>query len=97
MNPLTSPNRRGQGMSINLIVIVAIGLVILIIAIILVSRSGQKLSENAGNDCIVQGGTCQQTCSETDGYQRITDTNGADTLCKNNKAGAICCRYNFGG
>jgi len=50
-------NKKGQGISINTIIIVAIALLVLIILAILIARSGQDASK--GTKCISKGGVCQ--------------------------------------
>lgn len=87
--------RSGEGMSVNLIIVVAIGLLVLVIAVILVNRSGRTLSDNASNDCIAAGGICQvATCESTPEYTEVPGV-----TCPANRAGnpQYCCRYNFGG
>jgi hypothetical protein len=82
-------NRRGQGISINMVIIAAIALLVLIVAVILVSKSGRNIDENAGTQsCSAQGGICRavgdcQSPQEIARPYRCKDTN------------YDCCIYNY--
>ena len=52
-------NKRGQGLSINVIIIAAIALLVLIVLAVLVARSGGHVSD--GTKCIEKGGLCKTT------------------------------------
>lgn len=53
-------NKKGQGISINTIIITAIALLVLIILAVLVARSGGMASK--GTSCISKGGICKEIC-----------------------------------
>lgn len=93
----TGLKTKGQGLSINVIILIALGLVILIIAILLVNRSGKNLSDNTTKSCISQGGSCQETWCTGD-YIRVPE---GDASCSQGGSPSnpkpYCCRYNFGG
>ncbi|MBU0471763.1 MAG: hypothetical protein KKF89_05250 [Nanoarchaeota archaeon] len=56
-------NKKGQGMSINVIIIAAIAMLVLVILAILVGRSGTHVSENT--ECIKKAGICREKeCEE---------------------------------
>jgi hypothetical protein len=58
-------NRKGQGISINMVIIATIALIVLVIAVLLVSKSGRTLSEGTSS-CSAQGGVCKLNCDQTD-------------------------------
>jgi hypothetical protein len=63
--------KKGQGISINVIVIAAIALLVLVILAILVLTAGKNVNE--GKDkCIVLGGTCK-AYNECGAGQEIAD------------------------
>jgi hypothetical protein len=78
-----------------MIIIVAIGLIILVIAILLVGRSGRSLSEGATNECTTQGGVCKLIGQQLPSEEAIRGvqcfTAGAPD------PGKACYRFNFGG
>ena len=86
--------RAGQGLSVNMIILVAIGLIILVIAVLLVNKSGKNLSENTTKSCISLGGTCQATCSGN----FIEKSDGAASCNPEGwSAKPYCCIYNYAG
>ncbi len=81
-------NKRGQGISINMVIIVAIALIVLVIAVILVSKAGRNADQNAGaKSCIANGGVCKDSCAADE--QTLTEM-----VCS---GGQDCCRYDFNG
>jgi hypothetical protein len=81
-------SRKGQGISINMIIIAAIALLVLVIAAIMISKSGRNVDQNAGSgSCLANGGVCRTTCESSEAP--LTD--------KACPTGQVCCRYNFGG
>ena len=50
--------KKGQGISINMVIIAAMALIVLIIAIILVVRGGKNLNQGTAG-CTAQGGVCR--------------------------------------
>jgi len=84
---------KGQGISINMVIIAAIALIVLVIAIILVTKGGRNVDQNTGTkSCLAQGGVCKTECVA--GEQNIiTPANGI--VCPT--ATPQCCRYNFEG
>jgi|TARA_B100000315_G_C14334912_1_gene476942 hypothetical protein len=56
-------SRKGQGLSINVIIIAAIALLVLVILAFLIAKAGTKTSE--GTTCIYEGGVCKENCNET--------------------------------
>lgn len=55
--------KKGQGISINVIIIAAIALLVLVILAVLLLRSGGQLVV----DCGEAGGVCADSCGELDG------------------------------
>lgn len=83
-------NRRGQGISINMVIIAAIALLVLIIAAIMITKSGANLDKNAGTkSCLANGGVCSTGTQCQEGYTSITGACSDTTQ--------ICCRYSFTG
>jgi len=74
-------NRKGQGISINVIIIAAIALLVLVILAVLLIRSGGDLVV----DCVDTQGTCADTCSDLGGDYI------ADRSKKCSTEGTICC------
>lgn len=88
--------RKAQGLSVNMIILVAIGLIILVIAVLLVNRSGRSISENATTSCVSKGGTCKAQCDTFSGNEVMISE--ANEQCRQTNAQTpVCCRYNFGG
>lgn len=73
--------KKGQGISINVIVIAAIALLVLVILAILVLTAGKNVNE--GKDkCIVLGGTCKERNScATQEIAGATDCTGTNDAC----------------
>jgi hypothetical protein len=86
-------NRRGQGISINIVIIAAIALVVLIIAVLLVTRGGRSISEGTSSkNCFTLGGAC----SDTNGCkQGETEVKEGTPWCEQQSTGTLCCRYDF--
>ncbi|MBU1604172.1 MAG: hypothetical protein KJ583_02540 [Nanoarchaeota archaeon] len=55
-------NKKGQGISINVIIIAAIALLVLVILSVLLIRSGGNVV--TGTSCAGVGGTCSSSCSD---------------------------------
>jgi uncharacterized membrane protein len=84
---------KGQGISINMIIITAIALVVLIIAVVLVTKAGRNADQNAGTkSCIASGGVCKTACAE--GEVNIIGPNNGITC---PATASLCCRYDFNG
>ena len=77
-------SRKGQGLSINMIILVAIALLVLVIIAILISRSGRDF--NTSTKCIKKGGICRTTCLDGEGEIPIS----IGELCGD--TGAQCCQ-----
>mgnify|MGYP006995560497 CR=1 FL=1 len=69
-------SKKGQGISINTIIIAAIALLVLIVLAFLVANAGQEAHE--GTSCTYAGGTCKDSC---DTAYRIADGNCAAGTC----------------
>jgi hypothetical protein len=54
-------NKKGVELSMNLIIIAAIGLLVLVILAVLVIGSGTKTQDKM-RSCNLQGGTCETSC-----------------------------------
>jgi len=88
--------RTGQGLSVNIIILIAMGLLILVIAVLLVNRSGRQLSDSATTSCVSKGGTCKASCDTVGGREINVPEANAD--CMRAQTGMnMCCRFNFGG
>lgn len=57
-------NKKGVELSMNLIIIAAIGLLILVILAVLVINSGGK-AQNATDACNLHGGVCRTSCGDS--------------------------------
>lgn len=53
-------NKKGAELSMNVIIIAAIGLLVLVVLAILVFNSANKT--DIGTNCISKGGVCKETC-----------------------------------
>jgi hypothetical protein len=54
-------SRRGQGISVNVIIIAAVALIVLVILSVLVFRSGRVVGEQTGQDsCLARAGVCRE-------------------------------------
>jgi flagellar basal body-associated protein FliL len=59
-------NKKGVELSMNVIIIAAIGLLVLVILAVLVINGAGKVPTTTQNSCNVQGGACQATsCQST--------------------------------
>ena len=76
--------RFGQGLSVNMIILIALGIVILVIAILMFQNSTQKGQEAAGN-CELLGGTCVSGTECPSNQPRYYGT------CSGDKKGYQCC------
>jgi len=56
-------SKKGQGISINTIVIAAIALLVLVILALLISNSATNVSD--GTSCIENAGVCKRSCEPT--------------------------------
>ena len=57
-------NKKGQGISINVIIIAAIALLVLVILAVLVLRGGKDMQDKTSS-CLSQGGICREGgCNE---------------------------------
>ena len=78
-------NRKGQGISINVIIIAAIALLVLVILAVLIARSSGNLSDSGKS--ITKGGTCKKVgstgvCTQTDSkYLGGADLCSSDEVC----------------
>ncbi|MFH1589979.1 MAG: hypothetical protein ABIB43_05415 [archaeon] len=75
-------NKKGQGISINVIIIAAIALLVLVILAVLIGGSGRDLAK--GTKCITAGGVCQLNANNCDADKLIEGTD----LCP---VGKECC------
>ncbi len=72
--------KKGQGISINVIIIAAIALLVLVILAVLLLRSGSNLVV----DCQEAGGVCADSCGDLDGLYTPYKANCVDET-------EICC------
>lgn len=87
-----SMSRRGQGISINMVVIAAIALLVLVIGTILVAKTGRNVNENAGaQSCSALGGVCKAGCDYSPTGEPLETNEGR----RNCQQGQVCCVYNF--
>jgi hypothetical protein len=78
-------NKRGQGISMNVIIIAAIALLVLVVlSVVFMGRMGTFSSGSA--DCNNQGGVCAEVCGTGDAAGHPTTYNAAE--CPDTK---ICC------
>ena len=82
---------KGQGISINVVIIAAIALLILVILSVLVFRTGMNV--NQGTSCQALGGRCQSTLAGTTCLNpgEFTDS-GATCTQSTRQDPYICCR-----
>jgi hypothetical protein len=75
-------NKKGVELSMNLIIIAAIGLLVLVILAVLVINSGGK-AQTGLQSCVAQGGICQTgtTCASGQSVA-APDCNNGKTCCK---------------
>ena len=81
-------SRKGQGLSMNVIIIAAIALLVLVILSVLVLRSGNEITQ--GKSCLaLQGATCEDSADGCpSGYFMQRDRNGEGGGCYEDE---ICC------
>ena len=77
-------NKKGVELSMNLIIIAAIGLLILVILAVLVINAGGR-TVNGMKNCNVAGGICQASCGTT---QELINTGD----CSNTPSKPMCCK-----
>lgn len=88
-------SRKGQGISVNMVIIAAIALLVLIIAVMLVSKGGRNIDQNAGaQSCLAQGGACRQGMCEPENNEELVNPSDPQMSCN---VGQVCCRYDFEG
>ena len=77
--------KKGQGISINVIIIAAIALLVLVILAVLVLRGGSKLNDGTESCMANYGGTCK------DPYDcEVGSEVGEETEC--DAKGEVCCK-----
>jgi len=86
-------NKKGDGLTLNVIIIAALGLLVLVIlAVIFTGRAGMFRVESG--KCDVYGGTCQRTACLGD-YQKQAgydcDLDGDGTVNEAQTIDGICC------
>jgi hypothetical protein len=79
-------NKKGVELSMNLIIIAAIGLLILVILAVLVIGSANKTNEGM-KTCNLQGGICQLNCNSP---EDMIPSNNNPNWCKGTKPN--CCK-----
>lgn len=83
-------NRKGQGISINMVIIITIALLVLIVAAIMILKGGKNIDANAGaKSCLSNGGACRSSCAEGEATVEGQFNCPAEQ--------SLCCRYSFGG
>ncbi len=80
-------NKRGQGLTLNTIVIAAL-VVIVLIVLILIFTGNLGIFQSQTNDCATQGGSCHAATSCPDG---MVTKFGAICPKASNNANQICC------
>jgi len=80
--------KKGQGLSMNVIIIAAIALLVLVILSVLVIRSGRDISESGKCIATVPGAICSNDVSCPDGFFKNVLKGGKDGGCYD---GEICC------
>ncbi|MBC8501024.1 MAG: hypothetical protein H8D38_04650 [DPANN group archaeon] len=81
-----SMNRKGQGLSINVIIIAAIALLVLVILSVLLIRGGANIVE--GTSCRGVGGQCAVSCSQ---LSTGTTVYTPHSTAKCETEGEVCC------
>jgi hypothetical protein len=74
-------NKKGVELSMNLIIIAAIGLLVLVILAVLVINSGGK-AQTGLQSCVTQGGICQTSCAVGQASITTPDCKDGKTCCK---------------
>jgi len=82
-------NKKGVELSMNLIIIAAIGLLVLVILAVLVIGAANKTQEGT-KSCNLQLGQCQLTSCQSEGKEQIMETVGGPKLCTTAKPN--CCK-----
>lgn len=72
-------NKKGQGISINTIIITAIALLVLIVLAVLVARSAGQAG--SGTSCVAKGGICKETCGDLDPVVGVKCPEATHTCC----------------
>lgn len=75
-------NRTGQGLSVNMMILIALGLIVLVIAALMFSRSTREGQSQISN-CELLGGVCSGNNSGTceNGGDRLFGKCGDNQLC----------------
>lgn len=76
-------NKKGLELSINAIILIALGLMVLLLGLFFVMNSGKKVTENTG--CEAQGGDCSSIgpmCPENQVRQPWSCTDKQKICCK---------------
>jgi len=83
--------KKGVEMSLNVIIIAAIGLLILVILAFLVVNRVKPVSDTADSCVVKYGGTCQASCTGSNGQQLEQVTTATDCQ-KNTNGKTACCK-----
>jgi len=79
--------KKGQGLSMNVIIIAAIALLVLVILSVLILRAGSGVATGTG--CEATGGSCSDDCSERSGIWVKDLTKGGES--GGCRAEEVCC------
>ena len=79
-------SKKGVELSMNVIIIAAIGLLVLIILAVMVINSGGKLQQGISGSCSAKSGICKPSCGATEMPIQPADPN--KPLCE---SGYQCC------
>ncbi|MFH1770451.1 MAG: hypothetical protein ABH828_02740 [archaeon] len=79
-------NKKGQGISINVIIIAAIALLVLVILSVLLLRGGGTIVE--GTSCLGVGGQCEANCGD---ISTGTETYGRHSTAACDDPAEVCC------
>ena len=80
--------KKGQSMSLNVIVIAALVILVLIVLSVIFIRSSGSFSSNS-QACEVQGGVCAQACGDVAYNTEDYTVSRPDVQCED--AGDVCC------
>lgn len=83
---------KGQGLSVNMLIIIALGLAVLIISIMLVVKQNAKADATLSDTCTAIGGTCDSTKVDTEPNKGCAPGTEPVTLAACADETRICCR-----
>ena len=71
---------KGQGISVNMIILIVLGLIVLVIAALMIGKSSKLFSDKA-TECVADGGICRAPGEEKTSEEAISSACPSGKIC----------------